>query len=132
MAKKDVSPRFGPGHWVTVRDSGEHARVEVWSNIAAAYRVRSRKRGVFMVTGEEVDEVAPHPEEHLGKHWRSCVAPGCGAPLTPELPRCPRCQEALCACGRCACVRRPAARRTRTVTATTPVRPRAKAKAKAG
>jgi hypothetical protein len=125
MARKDASPRFGPGHWVTLRDSGEHVRIEVWSTIAAAYRVRSRRRGVFMATGEELDEVAPHPEEHLGRHWRSCVAPGCGAPLTPNLPRCARCHEATCACGRCACVRRSTVRR-RTTRAATASRPGAK------
>ena len=43
MRKEDTSPRFGPEHWVTLRDSGEHVKVEVWSSIAAAYRVRSKK-----------------------------------------------------------------------------------------
>ena len=46
MAKEDMSPRFGPERWVTLRDTGEHVKVEAWSTIAAAYRVRSRKRGV--------------------------------------------------------------------------------------
>jgi len=31
MRKEDASPRFGPQHWVTIRDSGEHVKVEAWS-----------------------------------------------------------------------------------------------------
>ncbi len=103
MAKEDQSPRFGPECWVTLRDSGEHVKVEAWSGIAAVYRVRSRKRGILFVGEEEVDEVAAHPEAERGKHWNRCRAAGCGAPLTPELPICPRCQAPTCTCGRCNC-----------------------------
>ena len=111
MSKEDTSPRFGPEHWVTIRDTGEHVKVEAWSSIANGYRVRSRTRGVLVVTDAEVDELADHPEVQLGKHWSRCQASGCGAPLTPELPICIRCQAPTCTCGRCRCVRpRPAAR----------------------
>ena len=105
MAKEDTSPRFGPEHWVTLRDSGEHVKIEAWSTIAAAYRVRSRKRGVMFVIDNEVDEVPVHPEVHLGRYWNRCQASGCGAPLTPGLTICVRCQAPTCTCGRCACVR---------------------------
>jgi hypothetical protein len=115
MRKEENSPRFGPGHWVTLRDSGEHVKVEAWSPIAAGYRVRSRKSGMLVVNETEVEAVAVHPEEHLGKHWNRCRAPGCGAPLTPGLPICPRCQAVTCTCGRCQCVRPTrAAARTKT------------------
>ena len=40
LRKDETSPRFGPERWVTLRDTGEHVKVEVWSAIAAAYRVR--------------------------------------------------------------------------------------------
>ena len=43
MRKEAEAPRFGPEHWVTMRDTGEHVKVESWSAIAAAYRVRSRE-----------------------------------------------------------------------------------------
>lgn len=112
MRKEEISPRFGPEHWVTIRDTGEHVKVEAWSTIAAAYRVRSRKRGVFVVTDAEVDEVAVHPEVHIGKHWARCHAPGCGAPLTPGLAICTRCQAPTCTCGRCRCAK-PSAATTR-------------------
>lgn len=105
MAKEEVSPRFGPGQWVTIRDSGEHVKVEAWSAIAAAYRLRSRKKGLLFATDAEVDEVPIHPEAHLGKHWRRCPASGCGAPLTPTLPVCPRCEGPICTCGHCGCPR---------------------------
>ena len=103
MAKEVVSPRFGPERWVTLRDSGEHVKVEAWSGIAAVYRVRSRKRGVLFVGENELEDIALHPEVERGKHWTRCHAAGCGAPLTPELPICPRCQAPTCACGRCRC-----------------------------
>ena len=103
MANDDVSPRFGPERWVTLRDSGEHVKVEAWSGIAAAYRVRSRKRGILFVGEDELDEIAAHPEADRGKHWHRCQAAGCGAPLTPELPICPRCEAPTCTCGRCHC-----------------------------
>jgi hypothetical protein len=107
MRKEDTSPRFGPEHWVTLRDSGEHVKVEVWSSIAAAYRVRSKKLGVLFATDDELDEVPDHPEMHLGKHWNRCQAPACGAPLTPGLTICDKCQGAICTCGRCRCARTP-------------------------
>jgi hypothetical protein len=106
MAKESPSPRFGPEVWVTVRDTGEHVKIEMWSAIAAAYRARSRKHGLLFLTEAEVDELHAHPEDHLGKHWSRCPAPGCGAPLTPNLPVCERCNGPTCACGRCACPRR--------------------------
>jgi hypothetical protein len=120
MGKEDLSPRFGPEHWVTLRDTGEHVKVEAWSTIAAAYRVRSRKRGVLFATDDELDEVPEHPEGERGKHWTRCQAIGCGAPLTPGLAICPRCQAPTCSCGRCRCAR------TSTATARAkPVRKRA-------
>jgi hypothetical protein len=112
MGKEVISPRFGPEHWVTLRDTGEHVKVEVWSTIAAAYRVRSRKRGVLFVADDALDELPAHPEVHLGKHWNRCQAAGCGAPLTPDLAICPRCHAPTCACGRCRCARPAAARAT--------------------
>jgi hypothetical protein len=97
---------------VTLRSSGEHVKIEAWSSIAAAYRVRSRKGGLQLVTDDEVDEVPVHPEVHLGKHWSRCQAPACGAPLTPDLPICPQCHAPTCTCGRCRC-ERPAAKAAR-------------------
>jgi hypothetical protein len=100
---------------VTIRDTGEHVKIEAWSAIAAAYRVRSRKRGVLFAADDELDEVLVHPDVALGKHWTRCAAVGCGAPLTPDLVICARCQAPTCACGRCRCVRTPtAASRTKT------------------
>jgi hypothetical protein len=113
MRKEESSPRFGPGQWVTVRDTGEHVKVESWSPIAAAYRLRSRKNGLLFATDDELDVVPAHPEAERGKHWSRCPAPGCGAPLTPTLPICGRCEAPTCACGRCACVRRPVTARPR-------------------
>src|SRR5579862_5211057 len=109
MGKEPVTPRFGPEHWVTLRATGEHVKIEAWSAIAAAYRVRSRKRGVLFAVDDELDEILVHPEVGLGKHWARCAAPGCGAPLTPELAVCGRCHAPTCACGRCRCARTPPA-----------------------
>jgi len=109
MSKEPVSHRFGPEHWVTLRDTGENVKVEAWSPIAAAYRVRSRKRGVLFAADAELDEIPVHPEVELGRHWTRCAAAGCGAPLTPGLAACPRCQAPVCTCGRCGCVRLAAA-----------------------
>jgi hypothetical protein len=67
--------------------------------------VRSRKRGVLFATDDELDEVPEHPEGERGKHWTRCPATGCGAPLTPGLAICPRCQAPTCTCGRCRCAR---------------------------
>lgn len=108
MRKSAEAPKFGPGHWVTMRDTGTHVKVEAWSVIAAAYRVRSRKYGLQFASEAELVEVCDHPEADNGKHWSRCQAPGCGAPLTPELPTCPRCHAPLCTCGRCQCVGKPA------------------------
>jgi len=124
MRKDEDSHRFGPGSWVTLRGTGEHVKVEAWSVIAAAYRLRSRKHGILFATDAEVDEVTVHPNVHLGKHWRRCRAVGCGAPLTPSLPICPRCQGPTCTCGRCQCVRLTAASSAR------PKAPRKKAAAR--
>jgi hypothetical protein len=103
MAKREEANRFGPGQWATFRDTGEHVKVESWSGIAASYRVRSRKNGLQFATEAELEEISTHPEVHLGKHWNLCQVPGCGAPLTPELPICPKCQAPTCTCGRCRC-----------------------------
>lgn len=117
MRKDEFSHRFGPDLWVTIRNTGEHVKIETWSNIAASYRVRSAKGGVFYLTDAEVDEVVGHPEEHLGKCWRRCRNTACGAPLTPGLPVCEHCQAPTCTCGRCECVRVTAAARARAKTA---------------
>jgi hypothetical protein len=109
MSKEPITPRFGPEHWVTLRDTGEHVKIEAWSPIADAYRVRSRKRGLLFAGVDELDEILVHPEDGLGRHWTRCAAPGCGAPLTPGLVICPRCQAPTCTCGRCRCVRTPPA-----------------------
>ncbi len=113
MRKEVKAVRFGPESWLTIRATGEHAKVETWSNIALAYRVHSRKRGLMFVTEGEVEPVVEHPEAHLGKHWARCHALGCGAPLTPDLPICARCQAPTCACGRCKCARPSTAARAR-------------------
>ena len=105
MAREQAGHRFGPEHWVTLRATGEHVRVEAWSGIAAAYRVRSRSHGVVFATEEELDAIPAHPE--AGKHWTRCAITGCGAPLTPELSVCPRCNAPVCTCGRCRCARPP-------------------------
>src|SRR5262245_14658545 len=103
MRKGTEGPQFGPGLWVTMRDTGEHVKVEAWSEIAGAYRVHSSKHGLQFVREAELVQLAAHPEAHLGKQWRRCAAPGCGAPLTADLPVCPRCQAPTCTCGRCQC-----------------------------
>lgn len=105
MPMKDTPHRYGAEDWVTLRDTREHVKIEMWSSIAAAYRVRSRANGLLFVTDEEVDEVPAHPEAHLGKHWHRCQAPRCGAPITPDRPICPRCQAPICSCSRCQCAR---------------------------
>ena len=107
MRKREDAPRFGPGRWVTMRDTGEHVKIEAWSVIASAYRVRSRKNGLQIVTDGELIEMSIHPNAAIGKHWSRCQAPGCGAPLTPGLPECPRCHAPMCTCGRCQCLRAP-------------------------
>lgn len=104
--RKDEVSHFGPGQWVTMRDTGEHVKIESWSAIAAAYRVRSRKSGLQFASEAELQEICVHPKVELGKHWPRCTAPGCGAPLTPELSICPHCQAPTCTCGRCQCVRK--------------------------
>ena len=105
MGKEESSVRFGPEQWVTIRDSGEHVKVEAWSQIAAAYRLRSRKNGLLFAADADLDEIPVHPEADRGKHWKHCQAAGCGAPLTSALPVCPRCQAPTCTCGRCECAR---------------------------
>lgn len=105
--------RFGPDHWVTLRDTGEHVRVELWSPLAAAYRVHSVSRGLLFVGDTELADIPPHPQHDLGKYWSLCRAPRCGAPLTPDRPICPRCQALTCMCGRCQCVSPARARRKR-------------------
>jgi hypothetical protein len=125
MSKEPLTHRFGPEHWVTLRASGEHVKIEAWSAIAAAYRVRSRKRGVMFAVDDELDELLAHPEVALGRDWTRCAAVGCGAPLTPELTVCVHCQAPTCTCGRCRCVRTPtAAARHKTA----PKKPRSKAR----
>jgi hypothetical protein len=110
MRKEAEAPRFGPEHWVTMRDTGEHVKVESWSAIAAAYRVHSRKYGLQFAREAELEEICVHPEGHLGKHWSRCLAPTCGAPLTPELSTCPHCHAPVCTCGRCQCAPKPRAK----------------------
>lgn len=105
MAKEEHLHRFGPGRWVTLRETGEHVRIEAWSVIAAAYRVRAGKTAVRFATESEIEVVPAHPEEHLGKYWSRCRAMGCGAPLTEGLVICPACKAPTCTCGRCQCVR---------------------------
>jgi len=111
MGKEMPAHRFGPERWVTVRSTGEHVKIEAWSVIAGAYRLRSRKHGMLFATDEELDEIPAHPD--AGKNWIRCVASGCGAPLTPELPVCARCQAPTCGCGRCRCARPSAAARSK-------------------
>jgi hypothetical protein len=104
MRREERTHRFGPEIWATIRETGEHVKIECWLQATREYRARSRKRGLMFLTEEELDEVLVHPEAHLGKHWSRCPAVGCGAPLTPELPVCPRCQGLTCPCGRCRCI----------------------------
>lgn len=104
MTKKDVAPRFAPEVWVTVIDTGENVKVESWSAIADAYRVRSRKSGLQFLRQAALGELSAHPEAHLGKDWGRCKGTGCGAPLTPGLPVCERCGAFTCVCGKCQCV----------------------------
>jgi len=105
MAKDDVSPRFGPGQWVTVRATGTHVKVEAWSRIAAAYRLLSGKGTLQFASEAELEEVCAHPDVDLGKYWPRCQAAKCGAPLTPGLAICARCHAPICSCGRCRCGR---------------------------
>jgi hypothetical protein len=104
MQKEDDPHRFGPECWVTMRDTGEHVKIESWSRIAAAYRIRSRKNGLQLVSADALIAIDAHPEAHLNRHWSRCQATGCGAPLTPELPTCPQCNGPTCTCGGCQCV----------------------------
>jgi hypothetical protein len=103
VSKETVQRRFGPERWVTLRETGEHVQVEAWSTIASAYRVRSRRRGVFLAADRDLDEVVVHPDAERGRYWNRCQAASCGAPLTPGLPICARCKALTCSCGRCAC-----------------------------
>lgn len=104
MTKKEEAHRFAPEMWVTIVDTGENVKVESWSTIAGAYRVRSRKSGLQFLGEAALGELSTHPEAHLGKDWERCAALGCGAPLTPELEVCERCQTLTCLCGRCQCI----------------------------
>jgi hypothetical protein len=114
MSKEIAISRFSPESWVTMRATGEHVKVEGWSPIAGAYRVRSRKHGLQFATEVDLVEVCAHPEADAGRRWSRCQAPRCGAPLTPELPLCPQCGVATCTCGRCQCVaKRSTAKRVR-------------------
>jgi hypothetical protein len=108
MRDKGDTIRFGPGRWVTLRETGEHVQVECWSAIKSAYRVRSRKSGQQFAIQDDLMEISPHPDTDRGKYWPFCPAPGCGAPLTPDLLICPLCQGPTCACGRCQCAKRTA------------------------
>jgi hypothetical protein len=104
VAKEVEVRRFGPERWVTVRETGEHVQVEAWSPIKFAYRVRSRKNGRFLAADAELEDVPVHPEAARGRHWNRCPVVGCGAPLTPELATCERCNAPTCTCGRCRCL----------------------------
>ncbi len=103
MHKEDDPRRFSPECWVTMRNTGEHVKVESWSRIAAAYRVRSRKHGLQLCSADDLVEISAHPEAHLNRHWSRCQTSGCGAPLTPELSTCPQCNGLTCTCGSCQC-----------------------------
>jgi hypothetical protein len=103
MHREDDPRRFSPECWVTMRNTGEHVKVESWSRIAAAYRVRSRKHGLQLCGVDDLVEISAHPEAHLNRHWSRCQASGCGAPLTPELSTCPQCNGLTCTCGSCQC-----------------------------
>lgn len=111
MAKVELLRRFGPGLWVTIRDTGEHVKIETWSDIAGSYRVHSAKNGVMYITDAEMDEVVAHPGAQLGRVWSRCRNTACGAPLTPNLPVCEACKAPTCTCGRCECARPTAARK---------------------
>jgi hypothetical protein len=104
MSNKEEVHKFSQEQWVTMRNTGEHVKVELWSAIAGAYRVHSSKHGLQFASEADLEEICAHPEAHLGKHWSRCQAPGCGAPLTPGLDTCPKCNMPKCTCGRCGCV----------------------------
>jgi hypothetical protein len=89
---------------VTVVETGETVKVESWSAIAGAYRVRSRKSGLQFLGETALEVLSVHPEAHRGKDWGRCKAVGCGAPLTSDLASCERCRAPVCICGRCQCV----------------------------
>jgi hypothetical protein len=103
MTQHANTHRFGPDVWVTVASTGEHVKVELLSQVANAYRVRSSANGVQFYQDDELNETAPHPGEDAGRHWSRCRGTGCGAPLTAELTTCETCQAPVCTCGRCAC-----------------------------
>jgi len=103
MAQHPITHRFGPDIWATVSSTGEHVRVELWSNIASAYRVRSAGSGVQFFQEAELEEVPKYPDEDFCRDWSRCRGTGCGAPLTAELPLCQSCQARICTCGCCAC-----------------------------
>jgi len=103
MAQHATAHRFGPHAWAIVGSTGEHVRVELWSEIANAYRVRSAGNGVQFFQEAELQEVPPHPEEEIGRHWSRCRGIGCGAPLTADLKICEKCKAPICTCGRCTC-----------------------------
>jgi hypothetical protein len=90
--------------WVTVIDTGENVKVESWSAIAGAYRVRSRKSGLQFLREAALGDLSAHPQAHLGKDWVRCKTVGCGTPLTPGLEVCERCRAPVCICGKCQCV----------------------------
>jgi len=110
MPHKEEAHKFSQEQWVMMRDTGEHVKVELWSAIAGAYRVHSSKHGLVFASEGDLVKLCAHPEAHLGKHWGRCQAPGCGAPLTPGLSICPKCNMPKCTCGRCRCVPKPARR----------------------
>jgi hypothetical protein len=103
MTKKEEAHRFAPETWVTVVDTGENVKVESWSAIAGAYRVRSRKGGLQFLRQAALEELSAHPEAHRGKDWGRCKTVGCGTPLTSDLVVCERCRAPVCVCGRCQC-----------------------------
>jgi len=103
MAQHAVTHRFGPDVWATVSSTGEHVRVELWSEIAKAYRVRSAGSGIQFFQEAELEEVPPYPDADFSRHWSRCRGPGCGAPLTAELVVCEGCQTRICTCGHCNC-----------------------------
>lgn len=103
MAQHAIVHRFGPDVWAKVGSTGEHVRVELWSNIANAYRVRSAGNGVQFFQEAELEEVVAYPDADFTRHWSRCRRTGCGAPLTSELKICEACKARICTCGHCEC-----------------------------
>jgi len=68
MPRRDDALRFGPEPRVTMRDTGEHVKVECWSSIAVVHRVPSLKHGLQFASEADLVEICAHPEVHFGKY----------------------------------------------------------------